>query len=147
MRTAIVDEIIGTWGEMMPLLERRMMKLFEQNVMQKLSPLQFYALIAIESKQPIGMKELAQELNMSKQQLTPLIQKLIQLAFVERIRDTVDLRAIHIQLTAEGAAFIQDYKGAIGQLLRDKVEAFSDEQLVRFHKALFDFHEVLKSWT
>lgn len=58
----------------MPLLERRMMKVFEQKVIQKLTPLQFYALIAIESKPLIGMKELAHELNVSKQQLTKLVQ-------------------------------------------------------------------------
>lgn len=146
MRAAIMDEIIESWGEIMPLLERRMMKLFEQTVMQKLSPLQFYALVAIESNQPIGMKELAQELNMSKQQLSKLIQKLIEMKFVNRTHDEQDLRSFNLQITAEGSAFIQEYKEAIGQLLRDKIDVFNDEQLIRFHRALFDLHEVLKNW-
>lgn len=67
--------------------------------------------------------------------------------FIVRIPDPVDLRAVKLQLTEDGAAFVHEYKEAIGLLLRDKIELFNDEQLIRFHRALIDLHEVLKSWT
>lgn len=142
-RQELTDEMIATWALLMPLLEKKMMRLFERQVKQTLGPQQFYALVMIEEKKTLRMSGLAAELGVSKQQLTPIVDKLLQLDYIERVTDPQDKRASLLHATAEGQTFIAAYKREIGNLLRGKADSFSPEQLVRFNGALKDLLDVL----
>ncbi|WP_405080459.1 MarR family winged helix-turn-helix transcriptional regulator [Paenibacillus chitinolyticus] len=139
----LTDELIASWALLMPLLEKKMMRLFERQVKQTLGPQQFYALVMVEEKKTLRLSGLAAELGVSKQQLTPIVDKLLHLGYIERVPDPQDRRASLLHATAEGKAFIGAYKREIGNLLRAKADAFSHEQLVRLNEALKDLHDVL----
>lgn len=79
---------------------------FEKTCGIKANSLAFHALMMLQSlnEQSLTMSALAEKLDITKQQLTKLINMLEEKDLVERFHDQKNRRQVYIQITGEGRA-------------------------------------------
>lgn len=122
--------------EVLPVIIRKLVRPVEQQTKIKISPMQFNAMIVINNYKPVTMKKIAEELNISKQQTTLIIDKLIEIDYVERENDAYDRRIVRITLTDSGMHFLDNEKRILSDLLKEKIECLDDNDLYSLNMAL-----------
>ena len=74
----------------------------------KLSPHQFFCLINIYKHGPISMDDLALKLGVSNQQLTRIVDGLVEQKMTRRIQDKTNRRIIQAEISEIGKTTLQD---------------------------------------
>ncbi|MBU0981609.1 MarR family transcriptional regulator [Patescibacteria group bacterium] len=69
---------------------------------QAFTKLQFIVLDLVKELEPIPVGELANRLKFSKSSMTQLINRLVKMSFVKRLRDPKDRRSVRLLMTEEG---------------------------------------------
>lgn len=113
---------------LLPLLERKLIRPFKEQYRPELSPLQMHVLSFL-CKAEAPMHAIAKELFVSKQQLTPVIDKLVQKGLVQRKPNPLDRRMITISLSAAGKAYWQETKISITQMLEERLHLLPEEEV------------------
>ncbi len=93
---------------------------------------------------PMTMTKLAEELQISKQQLTKLVNDLEAKAYVERVHDQVNRRLVYIHITPEGRQRL--YAFALQALLpvRETLKASSPEEKEQLRESIEGMIQFLK---
>jgi DNA-binding MarR family transcriptional regulator len=65
---------------------------------------QYLVMIVLWEEGTLTVKQLGDRLGLDSGTLTPLLQRLEKIGYVERRRDRADQRVVHIELTADGKA-------------------------------------------
>jgi DNA-binding MarR family transcriptional regulator len=139
MKESDIDKTAMELAELLPLLQKKLIKPFEQLSKSKLSPMKFYVLFILEDKGNLSMTELSNELSISKQQMTPVVDKLIESGFIVRRHNEIDRRIITISLTSSGKKFIEELKMGIFDMLKNKLYGLNADDLNYLYKA---FNEI-----
>lgn len=113
----------------------------------QISPGQFHAISALYRQGPLPMSEIAAELKVSKQQLTPLIGKLIDSGMVMRREDEQDRRIILIEVTDKGITAFKNLKLKIKKNIKDKLAILPEEELQELHSLMIRLQEILQTIT
>lgn len=139
-----VDKVAKDLSGLMPAFNVKFIKpMIRQTKSSFISPLQQYALFVLSEKSWVTMTELSNEMKISKQQVTPLIDNLIKNGFIKRRHDEVDRRAIKIKLTTSGCKYIEDRQKDIVNIMRAKIESLSKEDLISLHGALNELYRIM----
>ena len=138
-----IDTAAMELSELLPLLQQKLIKPFEQLSKSKLSPMQFHVLFILEEQGDLSMTELSNKLLTSKQQMTPIIDKLIECGFVERKHNEIDRRVIEIALLSSGKQFLEKQKMDIFDMLKNKMQILSDDDLSTLYKALLEIRRII----
>ncbi len=132
-----------TLFHLIPLLEKNFVRPVMQQSRLPLSPAQMRVLVRLSDKKGTTMTSLAKELVMSKQQMTPIVDKLVAENLVKREPDMEDRRIIHIVLTAAGYEMREKCKVETLAILQEKLSGLNDEDLNALHIALTDLYAVI----
>ncbi|MCR4435184.1 MAG: MarR family transcriptional regulator [Clostridiales bacterium] len=138
-----VCRITANLLSLLPLFQKKIIKPVEQVTKHTLSPLQHYVLVLLCEENRLTMTELAKALYISKSQLTPLIDKLIETGFLGREISEKDRRVIYIYLTTAGKNFLHQKDKEMFDLLKQKIETIPENQLSELYHALNVIDEVL----
>ena len=79
------------------------------------------------------MSEIAKFLSVSKPNLTPIIDRLIEEGYVERSENKKDRRKLLISLTNQGMEYLKDLNDRVKQHTRERLEGLSEEDLTALH--------------
>lgn len=131
-----LKETVKKLYEVLPIIMRKFVRPVEQQTKIKVSPMQFNAMIVINNYKSATMKTIAEELNISKQQTTLIIDKLIDIGYVKRENDKYDRRIIRITLTDTGIHFMDNERKVLSELLKEKIECLDDSDLYSLNIAL-----------
>lgn len=131
-----LKETVKKLYEVLPIIMRKFVRPVEQHTKIKVSPMQFNAMIVINNYKSATMKTIAEELNISKQQTTLIIDKLINIGYVKRENDKYDRRIIRITLTDSGIHFMDNERKVLSELLKEKIECLDDSDLYSLNIAL-----------
>lgn len=143
MKEYDIDKTAMELTELLPVLQKKLIKPFEQLSKSKVSPMQFYVLFILEDKGNLSMTELSNELSISKQQMTPVVDKLIKNGFVIRKYNEIDRRIIKIFLTSLGKKFIEELKMGIFDMLKNKFYSLNNEDLKNLYKAFTEIRRIV----
>lgn len=124
-------------------LQNKFFRPMEQIIKCDISPMQFRTLGIISENKTITMTDLANEVCISKQQLTPMIDKLIDSNTVERKADKEDRRIIKISLTTYGTQLLEERKAKLLNSLSKKFENLSLENIEKLNTALDTINEII----
>ena len=138
-----IDKAAMELSELLPILQQKLIKPFEQLSKSKIGPMQFHLLFILEEKGNLSMTELSKELLISKQQMTPLVDKLIKLGFVLRKYNKVDRRVINISLSSSGKKYIEKMKTGIYDMMKTKFHNLSDNDLSKLYKAFVQIKNIV----
>lgn len=90
------------------------------------------------------MTDLARITRMPKQQMTKLVNRLVEQELVKRIYDPADRRIIKIQLTEKATDYIDGFLKNEAGCFRPLLDTLSEEDAAQFKQALILLHGVLK---
>ncbi|WP_459480717.1 MarR family winged helix-turn-helix transcriptional regulator [Clostridium saccharoperbutylacetonicum] len=85
--------------------------------MEGLAPSHGDILSALFEYSSLTMKDLAKKINKDKSTVTALVNKLLNLGYIERTRDIADSRIVYITLTEKGANLKGDFKEISDKLI------------------------------
>lgn len=91
------------------------------------------------------MSELAGEMQISKQQLTPLVNKLINQGLLAKNEDENDRRIVRIEVTEKGRKMVKEIFAEIKIDLVEKLSLLSEQELAELDQMLKRILEILKS--
>ena len=137
----IVDEFLALLG----YIKRQYFKPAEQIARSRLSPAQFQAISILYHKDFLPMTELAVEMQISKQQLTPIIARLIETNLVARKEDENDRRVVNIEITEQGRSIFQALFAQIKINFTEKLSAIPDKELDELQQMLVRMQEIIKT--
>lgn len=135
----VTEEILT----LMIFMKKKFFKPAEQLTRSQLSPVQFFTMSTLHHSGPQAMSDLARVIQISKQQLTPLICRLIDSGMVKRIPDDKDRRIINIDLTPAGRQTFKDLSTAIRNEISKKLQGLSDLELEELDQMLKRMHVIL----
>jgi DNA-binding MarR family transcriptional regulator len=144
MKEKNIDAVTMELSKILPLFQQKLIKPFEQIAKSKISPMQFYVMFTLKEKGHLAMTQLSNELLTSKQQMTPVIDKLIEFGFVERKHDEIDRRIVKITLSPSGKLFLEKQKIEMFDMLKTKIQSLSDEDLSTLYKAFLEIRRVIE---
>lgn len=144
MKDADIYLVAEKLSGLIPTFKRKFVRPLEQQVKYGLTPLQLHVMTILSEHDYLSMTELSQETRMCKQQMTPLIDKLMEHGFVSREPDVNDRRLLRISLTPEGARFLKDTRATVVKILKDRIEGLEEHDLERLDQALEDLFTIFK---
>ena len=118
---------------LMMIFHRKLIRPSEQITRESISPMQFQALGVLANMGPQTMSELAMGLVVSKQQLTPIVDKLERMDLVVRTGDPTDRRVIRLELSPRGLEFLIKLKDEFVEMVEKKLSPLesSDRQSLK----------------
>jgi DNA-binding MarR family transcriptional regulator len=137
-------EISETLFYLIPLLEKNFIRPVFQQSKMGFSPMQIHTMVILKEKNASTMTALANEMLMSKQQMTPIIDKLVSQGFVQREHDLTDRRLIKINLSSSGLQLLEDIKKDALQILNAKLESLDKDDLLCWNNALTDLYKIVQ---
>ena len=85
-------------------------------------------LSALMSRQQMTMKEIAEKIKRDKSTVTVLVNKLLQLGYLEKRRDSEDSRVVFVSLTQKGRALEPAFAKISAKLIQTVYDGFSDDE-------------------
>lgn len=122
------DELIANLLCIVPRINKTFLRPLEQKALSNLSPTQAQAVRILESHDLLSMTHLSNEMDISKQQLTKVVNTLVEKGYVERVEDKTNRRLVLIRLTMYGRSQIKKSTQQVVDTLRPRFDQFSDEE-------------------
>ncbi|WML46342.1 MarR family transcriptional regulator [Neobacillus sp. PS3-40] len=140
-----VEQIAANWIQLLPQFYNSMNKTNASPKKQsELTHLQFHILEELfQEKAGISMTQLAKNISISKQQLTPLINKLEELDFVVKVQDNSDKRVMKLNLSKEGSRIVSKRWEEFHAVLCDRLSNLSGEDLIDLDYAISKLNRIL----
>ena len=117
----------------------------EQIARSQLSPTQFHAISILYRKGSLPMSELAADMKISKQQLTPIIARLNESNLVIRKSDNNDRRVVRIELNEPGRTIYKSLFARIKTNFIEKLSEIPDDELDELMQMVTRMQEILRS--
>ena len=95
---------------------------------------------------PISISKMAKELCISKPNMTPVIDKLVEEGLVTRDYDPTDRRVILIQATPKAIEVLKEGKEYIKEVIKEKLSPLSDEDISNLSSSLDSLLAVIKKF-
>ena len=90
------------------------------------------------------MSELAEDLKITKQQLTKLVNDLEEKQLVERLHDKANRRLVNISITAEGKELLERLKNDMLQTTLQSFSDLTDPEIQQLQKTLADAEPLIR---
>ncbi len=87
--------------------------------------------------------EIGEKLLIAKAQMTHLIDKLVELGFVQREIDPSDRRTLNISLTEKGKKFLEEQENLVTNAVRENMAALTDKELETLGDSLRNLRDIL----
>ncbi len=130
--------------QFLPYMHEKFLNPMERLAVHHMSKLQFFALMLLYRKGPKGMSDLASAMQVSKQQLTPLIDRILEQKLAERQSDPQDRRVVRIEISQGGKELIEDMMKQNLHMLADRLTVLADEELVELDAMMVRVRELLE---
>ena len=143
MDTVNINDVAKELSELIPTFVNKFIRPLEQQTKNCISPMQMHALFFLSQKETLTMSELSNGMKTSKQQMTPIIDKLVTSDFVRREHDDLDRRSVKIRLTSSGLDFINNCQKDMCNEISQKIRCLNDDDLHALHHSLSDLYRII----
>lgn len=137
------EDIVRNLIELLPLFQSKLIKPALKILRCSISPQQFHVIMVINEKKSINMTDLANEMMISKPQLTPIINKLIQKNYLVRKNSPEDRRVINISLTQLGKDMLKQRKDYLFRMTTQRISALQTAELAELNKAIITISQLI----
>lgn len=106
----------------------------------------FFVLVTLmqEQGEKLTMTMLADQLQISKQQLTKLVNDMERRGIVERIHDTENRRQVYIRITEDGRKELSDFTGEALRSFQRALDGYTPEEKERLEESFYLLNEFLE---
>lgn len=135
--------------------EQDLMKKFPSSVKEiekciekyPLPPSHMKVILYIHENSPCSVSQIAKNLNISKPNMTPIIDRLIEYDFVLRYTDPNDRRILRIELTPKALKIFDSIKTALVENICCKLDTLPEEDLTVLHSSINNISSIMKKLT
>ena len=92
------------------------------------------------------ISKVAKDLSISKPNMTPIIDKLVNEGYVERYCDDNDRRVILIQTTPKALEFLKETQDYVKEIIKEKLSSLNDEDINTLSTSLESLLSVIKKF-
>lgn len=128
----------------LPFMHEKFLNPMERLAFHRMSKLQFFALMLLYRKGPQTMSQLSQAMQISKQQLTPLVDRLLEQKLGERQADSQDRRIILIEITQAGRDLMAEMMKQNLDALSQRLAVLPQEDLIELETMMLRVRELLE---
>ncbi len=141
MQTSEFQELLL---DILPQWHCHIIKPFKRLLNEKISLEMYYCIqILRRHENNMTMSELARWARMPKQQMTKIINSLVEQNFVERVDDPCDRRIIRLRITEKANDYINNFLEKDAVCFRKLYYSIDDEDRDEFTSALETIHRIL----
>lgn len=90
------------------------------------------------------ISQIASNLGISKSNMTPIIDKLIEYDLVNRYPDEKDRRILRVELTKKASDIFEEFRTAAKNKLKDKIEILDDNDLYELNDCVEKLSNIMK---
>jgi len=122
-------------------------KFFNPHLLSKsceVPPSQIRVLFFLKGHGENTMSTLAHHLHISRPNLTPIIDKLLEDGYVERNASSKDRRILLISLSEKGWGFLEEMNKMVIENFKERIKSLSDEEIVILNESAKHFLEIMK---
>ncbi|WP_346915892.1 MarR family transcriptional regulator [Clostridium sp.] len=128
---------------LMMLLHKKIIKLEDFMKSMAMPPSHVKVVFYLAHNGPSSVSSIARDLCISKPNMTPIIDKLLECGYVTRYEDPKDRRVIRIEVTEKAREVFKIKKELIKGILKDKLSILPDEDLVSLDNAISEFKRII----
>lgn len=121
---------------------------YNQQNMVKANTLAFRTLVTLNelTGRRLTMSALAERLDITKQQLTKLVNDLEEKQLVERIHDPKNRRLVYIHITDHGSSMLRELKQSMLESTMDAMAGYTDQELEEMDRCMVKLTELLEKF-
>ncbi|SFI14567.1 DNA-binding transcriptional regulator, MarR family [Selenomonas ruminantium] len=105
---------------------------------------QFGALMVIFTEESVSITDISHILNISKQQMTTVIDKLVCNGMVQKAPDPHDRRRSVITLTPAGQKILDDQNERVRQLFNQHMQQLNEDETAQLSDSILTFNQLLE---
>jgi DNA-binding MarR family transcriptional regulator len=147
MRSEIMGRVALDLLSMPPLIfrliRRKLMTMTLAEPDSNLKLLHIEIMQVLKKEGTMHVAEIGEKLLIAKAQMTHLIDKLVELRFVERETGSADRRTMNISLTPKGRKFTEEQDTLILNAMRDNMSALTEKELETLSGSLLNLRDTL----
>lgn len=128
----------------LPFMHEKFLNPMERLAFHRMSKLQFFALMMLFRKGPLTMSELSAAMQISKQQLTPLIDRMLVEKLGERLADVHDRRVVRIEITQAGRDLMTEMMKQNLDSLALQLSVLPENELIELDTMMIRVRELLE---
>ncbi len=126
------------------LLKKRLVRHAARLVKHEFSPMQMHVLFTMLDRAAFTMTELARDVLISKQQLTPLVNKLVTAGLLLREPDPGDRRVVRVRISPAGSAFLESHRQEAIGIYEDMIACLDGDDLGRLSGSLAELQLIVR---
>ncbi len=93
---------------------------------------QFMVLLILQAYGTVNLSEIAHMMRISKQQMSPIVNRLFDYGYVRKEPDKKDRRVMLVSLTQSGLDFLASHHQFMAQSIEQNLHVLSDEEIDEF---------------
>jgi DNA-binding MarR family transcriptional regulator len=146
MKNGIINTVAEDLFSNMPLIGRSIRKKLLKTALtsfeEDIAPPHFEIMKLLEEAGTLHVAEIGERLQITRPQMTHLIDRLVELDIVERQMGIEDRRMINIMLTDKGKRIINEHDDDIMNATREMLSCLTDEELESLSVSLRKLREI-----
>ena len=135
----VVREVI----DLTPLLRRNILRPMEACAQPRMAPGQASILMILKENGPHTMAQLGREIMVCRQQMTGLIEELLQKGLVTRSRGDRDRRTVLIEITDRGLELVEEREQEMMRALYQILDRYSEKEKARLAETARAMREIM----
>ena len=109
-----------------------------------LPPSHIKVILYLEREKSVPISQVAKKLGISKSNMTPIIDKLIELELVNRYSDSKDRRILRVELTPKAVELFEYLESIAKKIIKNKISALSDNDLEDLSNSLYILSSIMR---
>lgn len=139
-----IRKIQETILDILPYWNYKIIKPFKQLLEEGVSMEVYSCLRVLQASNGImTMTELAVWMKMTKQQMTKLSNRLVELELVKRVFDPADRRIIKLEITDNARNYIDSFLNCNADYFREMLDCINEKECIEFQTALDSVLKIL----
>lgn len=135
----ISENILGLF----PIVKKKFFTYSPLDFPLHLSPNNFQVLLLLHDVRSSTVSDLSKQLNVSRPNMTPLLDKLVEHGLADRQSCDSDRRVVNVAITEEGDAFCEQVFHIFSIKIQEKLVFLPEEDLLRLSEALNELKQIL----
>ncbi|RED58070.1 MarR family transcriptional regulator [Cohnella lupini] len=143
MNAEIMDTISESFVTVVPLLKKKLFRTFPiDNMPYQLSRSNLEVLFALYESRTSTVSELSNLMHISRPNMTPLVDKLVQHELVDRRTSNEDRRVIQIRITDAGDRLCKEMHERLMNQIKSKLDSLEHDDLIELQKCMVSLKSI-----
>ncbi len=134
----ISENILGLF----PIVKKKFFTFGTLDIPLHLSPNNFQVLMLLREVRLSTVSELSKQLNVSRPNMTPLLDKLVEHGLADRQSCDSDRRVVNVAITQEGDAFCEQVFNTFSSKIQERLVLLSEEDLLHLSETLNELKQI-----